>query len=198
MRFAGRSRAGAGLLAGAALVGSVVCSAQEPSTGSPDPTSANSSLYVKVQLDKTVKLAKLKPGDTVEGKLARNVYFADRELFPAGSRVKLAVDHLESRRRTPDDPWPWVVKVFTPRHEPYPIFKTATISGAEGESSLRVSLISISRKREVNAQAKKKKSGQQNADEGSVEVSKSGGVYGSGKLATPMMVLEAFSNFVRS
>jgi hypothetical protein len=193
MRFAGRSRAGAGLLAGAALVGSVVCSAQEPSTGSPDPTSANSSLYVKVQLDKTVKLAKLKPGDTVEGKLARNVYFADRELFPAGSRVKLAVDHLESRRRTPDDHWPWVVKVFTPRHEPYPIFKTATISGAEGESSLRVSLISISRKREVNAQAKKKKSGQQNADEGSVEVSKSGGVYGSGKLATPMMVLEAFS-----
>lgn len=191
MRFGRISRAfGAVLLVAAALVGSVVCSAQEPSTSKLEPASA--SLYVKVQLDKNVKLRKLKPGDTIEGKLARNVYSAERELFPAGSRVTLAVDHLVRRRRIPDDHWPWVVKVFTPRHEPYPIFKTATISGAEGESSLQVSLISISRKREVNAQAKKKKSGQQNADAGSVEVSKSGGAYGPGKLATPMMVLEAF------
>jgi hypothetical protein len=181
------------LLAAAALVGSIFCSAQEPATGTPDPIATNASLYVKVQLYKALKLSKLKPGDTVEGKLARDVYSADRELFPAGSRVQLTVDHLEKRRRTPDDHWPWVVKVFTPRHEPYPVFKTATISDAEGESSLQVSVISISRKREVNAQAKKKKSGQRNAEAGSVEVSKTGGVYGSGKLATPMMVLEAFS-----
>jgi hypothetical protein len=194
MKFGRGSRAGgAGLLAAATLAGSIFCMAQESASSTPVPTSANASLYVKVQLDKAVKISKLKPGDTVEGKLARDVYSADRELFPAGSRVRLAVDHLERRRRIPDDHWPWVVKVFTPRHEPYPIFKTATISGVEGESSLQVSLISISRKREVNAQAKKKKSGQQNADAGSVEVSKSGGVYGSGKLAMPMMVLEAFS-----
>jgi len=85
------------------------------------------------------------------------------------------------------------VKVFTPRHEAYPIFKTATVSAAEGESSLQVSLISFSRKREVNAQAKRKKSGQQNTEAGSIEVSKPGGLYGSGKLATPLMVLEASS-----
>jgi hypothetical protein len=85
-----------------------------------------------------------------------------------------------------------VVKVFTPRHEQYPVFKTALVSGANGESALRVSLISISRKREVQAQAKKK-SGKHADEGGSVEVSKSGGAYGSGKLATPMMVLEAFS-----
>src|SRR5437868_6074721 len=97
---------GAGLLAAAALVGSIVCSAQEPRTSTPDPTSANSSLYVKIQLDRAVKLSKLKPGDTVEGKLARDVYSVDRELFTAGSRVQLAVDHLERRRRTPDDHWP--------------------------------------------------------------------------------------------
>jgi hypothetical protein len=151
----------------------------------------NSSLYVKVQLDKALKLSKLQPGDAVEGALARDVYSSDRELFPAGSRVRLAVDHMEKRRRTPDDHWPWVVKAFTPRHEQYPVFKTATVSGRNGDSSLQVSLISISRKREVNAQAKKKSV--KHADEaGSVETSKSGGLYGSGKLATPMMVLEAF------
>jgi hypothetical protein len=194
MRFGRRSRAvSGGLLTAAALVGSVFCLAQEPATSTPDPTSANASLYVKVQLDRGVKLSKLKPGDTVEGKLARDVYSGDRELFPAGSRVRLPVDYLEKRRRTPDDHWPWVVKVFTPHHEAYPIFKTATIADAEGESSLQVSLISMNRKREVNAQAKKKKSGQRNAEGGSVEVSRAGGVFGSGKLATPMMVLEAFS-----
>jgi hypothetical protein len=194
MRCRGRSKAvSGGLLAAAALVGCIVCSAEEPTTNTADSTTANASLYLKVQLDKAVKLSRLKPGDTVEGKLARNVYFADRELFPAGRRVKLAVDHLERRRRIPDDDWPWVVKVFTPRHEPYPIFKAATISGAEGESSLQVWLISISRKREVNAQAKKKKSGQQNSEAGSVEVSKVGGFFGPGKLATPMMALEAFT-----
>jgi len=147
---------------------------------------------VKVQLDKPLKLSKLKPGDSVEGKLARDVYSADRELFVAGSRVRLAVDRLEKRRRTPNDHWPWVVKVFTPRHEQYPVFKTAEISGENGESTLQVSLISISRKREVSAQAKKKGSGKQRDEGGSVEVSRSGGLYGSGKLATPMMVLEAF------
>jgi len=112
-------------------------------------------------------------------------------LFPAGSHVRLAVDHLEKRRRTPDDHWPWVVKAFTPRHEKYPVFKMATISGAGGETALQVSLISISRKREVHAQVKKKKPGQQADDTGAIEVSKSGGVYGPTKLAAPMMVLEA-------
>jgi hypothetical protein len=185
--------ASAGVLAVAALAGFVPCSAQQTTSSTAEPTSANSSLYLKVQLDQPIKLSNLKPGDTVEGKLARDVYTANRELFPAGSRVRLAVDHLERRRRTPDDHWPWVVKAFTPRHEAYPIFKTATISEPGKESSLKVSLISISRKREVNAQAKKKKSGTQNVEAGSVEVSKTGGLYGSGKLATPLMVLEAFS-----
>jgi hypothetical protein len=184
--------AGAGMLA-AAFAGFVPCSAQQTTSSTAEPNPANSSLYVKVQLDQAIKFSKLKPGDTVGGKLARDVYSADRELFPAGSRISLAVDHLEKRRRTPDDHWPWAVKVFTPRHEAYPIFKTATIFELGEESSLKVSLISISRKREVNAQAKKKKSGTQNVEAGSVEVSKTGGLYGSGKLATPLMVLEAFS-----
>ena len=187
-----RSRAvSGGLLSAAVLASAVLCFAQEPPA--PHSTSANSSLYVKVELEKPLKLSKLKPGDAVEGKLSRDVYSSDRKLFSAGSGVRLTVDHLERRKRAPDDHWPWVVKVFTPRHEQYPVFKTATVAGAEGESALQVSLISISRKREVRAQAKKTKSVQKAEEAGSVEVSKSGGVYGSGKLATPMMVLEALA-----
>jgi hypothetical protein len=194
MRSGSLSKAVSGvLLAAAVSAGSVICSAADEPASTQNPTSATSSLYLKVQLNHPLKLSRLKPGDVVEGNLARDVYSSDRELFTAGSHVRVAVDHMEKRRRAADDHWPWVVKVFTPRHEAYPVFKTATVAGASGERALQVSLISISRKREVHAQAKKKKSGQ-SADEtgGTVEVSKSGGVFGSGKLAAPMMVLEAF------
>lgn len=152
---------------------------------------ANSGLYVKVQLDNILKTSKLKPGDVVQGVLARDVYSSERELFPVGSRVRLTVDHLEKRPRPRNDHWPWVVNAFTPRKQNYPVFKTATIFGTSGERGLKVSVLSISRKREVRAQ-EKKKSNQQGGANGTVEVSKTGGVYGSGKLAKPLMVLEAF------
>jgi len=184
MRSGRLSKAASGGLLAAALLVAVICFAEEPP--SQHSTSANSSLYLKVELDKTLKLSKLKPGGVVEGKLARDVYSSDRELFPAGSRVRLTVDHLEKRRKVSDDHWPWVVKAFTPRHERYPVFKTASIAEADGDHALQVSVISISRKREVNAQARKK-SGKQAGENGSVEVSNA-----AGKPATPMMVLEAF------
>jgi len=185
------SKANRGILLWVAVAAvSGACLAGNEAARAQDRAAPNSSLYVKVQLNKPLKLSKLKPGDVIEGSLARDVYSSDRDLFTAGSHVNLIVDDLERRRRTPDDHWPWVVKVFTPRHENYPVFKTATVSGASGESALQVSLVSISREREVHAQGKKK-SGQQAGETGAVEVSKSGGLYGPTKLAAPMMVLEA-------
>ncbi len=171
------------------------CAAQDSGRNKNRETSnsADSGLYLKVQLGHPLKLSKLKPGDTLDGELARDVYSSDRELFSAGSEVRMAVDHMEKRRRLPDDHWPGVVKLFTPRHEKYPVFKTAVVSKASSESELKVSLISISRVREVHAQAKKKKSGTLGDEAGAVEVSKSGGLYGPKKLAAPIMVLEASS-----
>jgi hypothetical protein len=115
-----------------------------------------SSVYVKVQLENTVKVSALKTGNVIEGKLAQDVYSGDRELFPAGSRVRLTVDKLGRRRRVPNDHWPWVVKAFTPRHENYPTFQSATVTSPDGtEVPLRVSLIFINREREIRARAKK-------------------------------------------
>ena len=178
-----------GLLMGVVLTGfAISCAADESPASVP---SANSGLYVKVQLDHPVKLSKLKPGDIIQGKLARDVYSADRELYPAQSAVRLTVDHMEKRHRPADDHWPWVVKVFTPRHEKYPVFKTAAVSGPNGESALQVAVLSVSRRREVHAQAKRKQAGKHANEAGSVEVGKSGGLYGSKNLAAPIMVLEA-------
>jgi hypothetical protein len=131
----------------------------------------------------------LKPGDVVGGSLSRDVYSSDRKIFPSGSLVRLTVDHLEKRKRIPNDHWPWAVKVFTPRHENYPVFNSATIVQASDESSLNVSLISVSRMHDVHPKAKKDKSVQQGgAETGAVELPKSNGT----KMRTPMMVLEAF------
>jgi hypothetical protein len=182
------------------LISAVVClfslsspAANDPASGK-NPNFRQPGLYLKVQMDQRLKLSKLKPGDVVGGSLGRDVYSADKELFPKGSHVSMVVDHTEKRRRIPNDHWPWVVNAFTPRQQSYPVFTTATISGPAGSSSLQVTLLSVSRKREVQAQAKKvKKSDQATTQIGPVETSKSGGVYGSGKLTTPIMVLEGFS-----
>jgi hypothetical protein len=119
-----------------------------------------SAVYVKVQLEKTVKVSALKPGDMIEGKLAQDVYSGERELFAAGSQVRLTVDKLGRRRRVPNDYWPWVIKVFTPRHENYPTFRSATVSLPDGkEVPLRVSLIFINRETQVHAQMGTKRGG---------------------------------------
>src|ERR1700726_619622 len=114
MRGSGFSKGVRGICLAAALsTSSVICCAADELPAS--AASTTSSLYVKVQLNSPMKLSKLKPGDVVEGKLARDVYASDRQLFPAGNQVRLAVDRMEKRRRTPDDHWPWIVKTFTPR-----------------------------------------------------------------------------------
>jgi hypothetical protein len=173
------------LLAVGFAVGTTVCSAADdlpaPSQASA-PTDAG--LYLKVLLSSPVKMSRLKPGDLVEGSLSRDVYSGDSKFFSERSRVRLTVDHLEKRRRAANDHWPWVVKVFTPRHENFPVFKSATVEQPEGESSLQVSLISLSRMREVQATAKKDKPRQPRNEPGGVEVR-------AHKAATFTMVLEA-------
>ena len=167
-----------------------VCFADgEPSQAASTQNSgtSNAGLYLKVRLDGPVKLSKLKPGDIVQGKLARDVYSDERELFAAESPVQLKVARMESRRRKANDHWPWVVKAFTPRHEKYPVFESATISGAQRERALQVSVISISRRREVHAQSK----GKRQKQSGTIEVSQQGGLYGAKNSTTPVMVLEA-------
>jgi hypothetical protein len=137
----------------------------QPSTGAainsqPD-LALPSSVYVKVRLDKSIKVSALKPGDVIQGNLAQDVYSGDRELFPANSPIRLTVDKLGRRRRIPNDHWPWVVKAFTPRHENYPTFQSAVVSLPDGkEVPLRVSLIFINRETQVIAQAKTKKRSQ--------------------------------------
>jgi hypothetical protein len=140
------------------------------------------SLYVRVQLENSVKISALKPGDVVEGKLAQGVYSGDRELFAAGSAVQLTVDKVARRKRERNDHWPWVVQAFTPRHENYPTFQSATVLLPDSRNvALQVSLISIKRESEVRAKTKNSK-----ADGGEAGKSRS-----KEKVIAPIVTLEA-------
>lgn len=131
------------------------CRADEPPAKLAAAKPVEAGLYVKVQLARSLKLSKLKAGEVVEGTLSRDVYSADRKLFSSGSHVLLSVDHMEKRKRTPNDHWPWVVRAFTPRQENYPVFKQAIVQQDGVESSLSVSLLFTNRMHEVHARAKK-------------------------------------------
>lgn len=119
------------------------------------PTSSDSGLYVKVQLDSKLKVSSLKPGDTVDGTLASNVYWRDREVLPAGSHVRLVVDSLERRRRERNDHWPWVVQAFTPRHEKYPTFHSAQVLLPDGRTvNLEMTFLSVGRETTVRMKSR--------------------------------------------
>ena len=115
----------------------------------------NNPLYIKMRFKEQLKWSTLKPGAVLNGALVEAVYNGDREIFPAGSTVRLTVDRLERRRKVSSDGWPWIVKTFSPRHEMQPVFSTASVVLARGETvPLRISLISIAEKKETRVQSK--------------------------------------------
>ena len=170
------------LLTCALVAAPTLCLAADSSSTSAQ--GSGSGLYFKVQLSHSAKMSKLRPHDAIEGTLARDVYTLNRKLFPAGSHVALLVDHLEKRRSTPNDHWPWIVNLFTPRHENYPVFNRATVADGDHLTPLQVSLITVTRMREVHAKAKK----DSGAEKAAVQLAPPN----PKKPATPTLVLEAF------
>jgi hypothetical protein len=135
------------------LIPAVLYAAKQPLPKIEAGAAGQFPLYLRIELQRDLKVSHLKPGNVVEGRLASDVYQGNRELFPAGSRVRLTVDKVARRRRIPNDHWPWVVKFFTPRHENYPTFRSAVIIPSNGaETPLRVSLLYIRFEKSVHIQ----------------------------------------------
>ena len=117
---------------------------------SPAPTRDEFPLFVKVQLDRSVKLSSLKPGESVEGSLTRDVYSPENKVFAAGSHIRLTVSRVERKRKTPSEKLPWIAKMFVPRHENSPVFDDAAISMPDGtKKAIQTSLLSSNRMQEV-------------------------------------------------
>lgn len=117
---------------------------------SSSPTRNQFPLFLKVQLDSSVKLSSLKAGESVEGNLTRDVYSPEDKLFASGSSIRLTVSRLERRRKTPSQKWPWIAQIFLPHHENFPVFSDVAISMPDGtKSAIQASLLSSNRMKEV-------------------------------------------------
>ena len=133
-----------GLLFG--LSHSTALLAQSPSS----PAATEIPLFVKVQLDSSVKLSSLKPGESVAGTLTRDVYSPQNRVFAAGSSIQLTVSGVERKRKVPSEKWPWVAKLFMPHHENFPVFHDAAISMPDGTRSvIQTSFLSFDRMKDV-------------------------------------------------
>ena len=125
------------------LSASVVCAGA--------PTDHPKLLYV--HLDHQPGFSKLMAGGTLGGELARSVYFGERELFPAGSRIGLVVDRMERRKkeRLPDDR-PFVIRAFSRKQESFPIFRSGSIVLPGGaEVPIQASFLKLTRRFEIRA-----------------------------------------------
>jgi hypothetical protein len=122
------------------------------------PARAEAQLQVIwIALDGRVKLNKVAPGSTLEGKLTRDVYWRNAEIFSKGSTVHLVVEKLESRRKPfAVDDRPFVIHLFAPRHDLTARFRSVEVVTARGEKvPLQATFIALSQRAELSASPKK-------------------------------------------
>ncbi len=103
------------------------------------------------------QLKKVARGTTLEGKLARSVYWRDTEVFPQGSTVRLVVDQIQSRKKTyAVDDRPFVIHLFAPRHDVVARFRAVNVLMPGGaEVPLRATFIALTQRAELRAGTKK-------------------------------------------
>jgi hypothetical protein len=110
-----------------------------------------------IAMQGSTQLKKVAPGTTLEGKLARSVYWRDTEVFPQGSTVRLVVDQIESRKKTyAVDDRPFVIHLFAPRHDVVARFRSVNVLMPGGaEVPLRATFIALTQRAELRAETKK-------------------------------------------
>jgi hypothetical protein len=110
-----------------------------------------------IAMEGHTQLKKTAPGTTLEGKLARGVYWRDTEVFPKGSTVRLVVDQIESQKKAYAlDDRPFLIHLFAPRHELVARFRSVNVLMPGGaQVPLRATFIALSQRAELSAETKK-------------------------------------------
>ncbi len=145
-----------------ALIGwAAVSGAYAQSTADPTPV-------IWIALGDRVQIKNLAPGATLEGKVERSVYWRDAEVFPKGSKVRMVVDFIESRKKAYKvDDRPFVIHVFSPRHEVVARFRSVAVLLPGGEEvPLRTTFIALAQRAELNAESAKPSALERNAAAG--------------------------------
>ncbi len=186
-------------LAMAGLILSLVLCSElwaQSSTRSQDPF----PLFLKVKLDSSVKLSALKAGESVEGKLTRDVFSPDNRVFVSGSHIQLKVSRVERKRKTLSGKWPWVAKLFMPHHENFPVFNDAAVSMPDGtKSEIQASLLFANRAKEVTPPSPRDR-GKKSKNSASIDADPADSMTGKNHSGSrgPVLYLEAYRNDVEA
>jgi len=110
-----------------------------------------------IAMEGHAQLKKTVPGATLEGKLARSVFWRETEVFPKGSTVRLVVDKIESRKKAyAVDDRPFVIHLFAPRHDLVVRFRSVNVLMPEGgQVALRTSFIALAQRAGLSAETAK-------------------------------------------
>jgi hypothetical protein len=112
------------------------------------------SPVIWIAMEGRTQLRKAAPGTTLEGKLARRVFWRDTEVFPQGSTVRLVVDKIESQKKAyAADDRPFVVHLFAPRHDVAARFRSVNVLMPGGvQIPLRATFIALTQRNELRAE----------------------------------------------
>ena len=126
-------------------------------SGASSQTGDGQAPVIWITLEGRIQLKKTAPGATIEGTLARSVYWRDTELFPKGSTVRLVVDQIESRKKPyAVDDRPFVIHLFAPRHDVLARFRSVNVLMAgRAEIPLRATFIALTQRAELRAETAK-------------------------------------------
>jgi hypothetical protein len=113
------------------------------------------SAVVWIAMEHRAQLKKTAPGETLEGKLARSVFWRETEVFPKGSTVRLVVDRIDLEKKAHAvDGQPFVVRLFAPRHDLVARFRSVSVLMPGGKPiPLRATFISLAQPHELRAEA---------------------------------------------
>jgi hypothetical protein len=106
-----------------------------------------------IAMEGRTQLKKTAEGTTLEGKLARNVYWRDTGIFPKGGAVRLVVEHIESKKKAfAVDDRPFIIHLFAPRHDVTARFRSVIVLMPGGlEVPLRAKFIALNQRAEISA-----------------------------------------------
>jgi hypothetical protein len=117
-------------------------------------TGGGQAQVIWIAMEGRTQLKKTAEGTTLEGKLARNVYWRDTEIFPKGSTVHMVVDHIESRKKPfAVDDRPFVIHLFAPRHDVTVRFRSVNVLMPGGSDvPLRATFVALTQRAELSAE----------------------------------------------
>ena len=110
-----------------------------------------------IALEGHAQLKKIASGTTLEGKLARSVYWRDMEVFPEGSTVSLVVDKIEAGKKVyAGDDRPFLIHLFAPRHELRARFRSVNVLvPGMAQVPLEATFIALAQRAELSAESGK-------------------------------------------